>query len=426
MGLLLQTDGAYEGYTLFAPRYSTTTYLIDIKGNIVHSWKGSHIPGLGVYLLENGHLLRTANVNNSKFMNAGGGGGGVQLIDWDGIVLWDYLYSSSDYCQHHDVKMLPNGNVLIIAWEKKTPEEAVAAGSSRSEELWPDQIIEVRPDGASGGTIVWEWHLWDHLIQDYDSSKANYGVVSEHPELLDINHTPIADMSHINSIDYNPAYDQLLLSVRHYSEIWIIDHSTTTKEAAGHTGGKSGKGGDLLYRWGNPRAYGAGTESDRKFFTQHDAQWIPPGLPGAGHVLVFNNGENRPGGIYSTVEEIVLPVDEQGKYRTPNPGTPFGPSSPAWIYRAEKPENFYSLYMSGVQRLPNGNTLICEGDPGIFLEITSSSEIVWKYSNKINNPESVTLENPVPLGNDVFKIRRYGPEYPAFAGRDLRPGKTVE
>jgi hypothetical protein len=419
MGLLLRTDYAYEGYTLFAPRYNTSTYLIDINGSVIHSWKSNFTPGLGTYLLENGQLLRAANVNNSTFMNAGGGGGGVQLFDWNGTLTWDYRYSSSNYCQHHDVEILPNGNVLIIAWEKKTPAEAVAAGSSRSEEIWPDHIIEVKPEGISGGKIVWEWHVWDHLIQEYDASKANYGVVSQHPELIDINHTPITDMSHINSINYNPVLDQILLSVRHFSEIWIIDHSTTTAEAAGHTGGKSGKGGDLLYRWGNPQTYGAGTEADRKFYTQHDAQWIDEGLPGAGHILVFNNGENRPAGNYSTVEEIKLPVDAYGRYHTPKPGQSLGPAFQDWIYQADNPKDFYSLYISGVQRLPNGNTLICEGDTGTFFEVNSNSKVVWKYINHFNTQKPVTQENPVPPGNDVFKIRRYPPDYPAFVKHTL-------
>ena len=119
----------------------------------------------------------------------------------------------------------------------------------------PDHVIEVEPNGSSGGNIVWEWHVWAHLIQDYDPAKDNYGVVEDHPELIDINFMAISagkDLNHINAIDYNEEFDQILLTSAGQDEIWVIDHSTTTEESAGHTGGTSGKGGDLLYRWGNP------------------------------------------------------------------------------------------------------------------------------------------------------------------------------
>ena len=125
---------------------------------------------------------------------------------------------------------------------------------------------------------------------------------------------PNADWTHINAVAYNADLDQIVISVHAFSEIWIIDHSTTTEEAAGHTGGKRGKGGDLLYRWGNPRAYRAGTNVDQKLFVQHNAHWIPKGLPGEGHMLVFNNGNRRPDGAYSSVDEIVLPVKSDGTY----------------------------------------------------------------------------------------------------------------
>src|SRR5262249_3692287 len=123
------------------------------------------------------------------------------------------------------------------------------------------------------------------------------------------------DWTHVNAVSYNAKYDQVMISVREFNEIWILDHSTTTEQAASHTGGRSGKGGDLLYRWGNPRAYRAGSTGDQRLFAQHDAHWIPDGLPGAGHLLVFNNGGGRPDGNYSSVDEVELPTpDSQGHY----------------------------------------------------------------------------------------------------------------
>ena len=148
---------------------------------------------------------------------------------------------------------------------------------------------------------MWQWNAWDHLIQDYDASVDNYGVVADHPELLDINFIGAtgnqagrADWMHCNGIDYNAVLDQIVLSCKNMNEIYIIDHSTTTAEAAGHTGGNSGKGGDLLYRWGNPQAYDSGLSSDQQLFGQHDVQWIEEGRAGAGDLLLFNNGVGRP------------------------------------------------------------------------------------------------------------------------------------
>jgi hypothetical protein len=186
---------------------------------------------------------------------------------------------------------------------------------------------------------VWEWHVWDHLIQDFDTNQANFGVVADHPEWVDINfgRDGRADWLHANSIDYNEKFDQILFCAPWVDEIWIIDHSTTTAEAAGHTGGNSGKGGDLLYRWGNPQAYDRGTVADQRFFRQHGAHWIPEGTARWRNILVFNNGSGRPEGNYSTVEEIVPPVDLNGFYTNPPAGVAFGPVTSLWTYTATPP-----------------------------------------------------------------------------------------
>ncbi len=159
VGLFLNTDEAWEGYTLFAPMGYRDTYLIDMEGRLVHSWSSSYNPGLSTYLLENGDLLRTARVGNPTFQ-AGGAGGRVEEYDWNGSLVWEYDCSSTQVLQHHDVEMLPNGNVLIIAWQMKSYAECVEAGRNPNllsdNELWPDHIIEVEPAETSGGTIVWE------------------------------------------------------------------------------------------------------------------------------------------------------------------------------------------------------------------------------------------------------------------------------
>ncbi len=422
LGLLVNDPRASQGYTLLAPANSTNTYLIDMQGRVVQTWKSDCLPGLSTYLLENGHLLRTGQVRNPPFFG-GGAGGRIQEFTWDGKLVWDYTYVTDTQLPNHDICKLPNGNVLINLWEKKAAKDAVAAGRRPETvgqgDMLSAAILEVQPTGEKTGKVVWEWHAWDHLIQEFDDKQANHGDVAAHPERIDLNfgeatiaamvakpeelaklrsigyvgapgRKPQAaqpDWLHINSVAYNPDLDQIMLSAFEFSEIWIIDHSTTTAEAKGHKGGKYGKGGDLLYRWGNPRAYRAGGVKDQMLFSQHNAHWIPKGLPGEGHVLVFNNGMKRIGGAYSTVDEIVLPVDDKGRYESTS-GKAFGPEKAVWSYSAPKRTDFYAPFISGAQRLPNGDTLICSGTNGTVFEVAPKNEIVWKYVNpeKSNSP----------------------------------------
>jgi hypothetical protein len=423
-GLFIYDSASFTGYTLFAPTGATKTFLIDNYGRLINSWQSNYKPGASVYLLENGNLLRTAKL---------GGGGGIEEIAWDGTVVWFFDYISSEHRRHHDIEPLPNGNVLILAREFKTYSEAIAMGRNPAlldgDELWPEFIVEVNSTGPASGEIVWEWYLWDHLIQDYDSTKLNYGNVADHPELMDINFAKDgkADWIHANSVEYNPDLDQIVISNRHLNEIWIIDHSTTSEEAVGHSGGNSGKGGDILYRWGNPQAYRAGVAADQKMFGQHDAQWIKSGLMGEDNILVFNNGIDRPEGNYSSVEEIISPVDESGHYPPLSPGTAHGPAEQAWIYIAEPPESFFSGNVSGAQRLANGNTLICSGKNGRFFEITPENNIVWEYINPETDVGPVEQGEQIGSGmNSVFRCYRYAADYPGLSGRDLSPGGPIE
>jgi hypothetical protein len=416
-----------EGQILYSPMWSTTTYLIDSTGAVNHTWTSSFLPGVAVWWLGDGTILRTIRVGAGP--GTGGAGGGVQKVQWDGAVVWDFRYNSNGVLSHHDVKTLPNGNVLLIAWETKTRTEAIAQGRNPSyvsnQGMMPDHIIEVQPTGPTTGDIVWEWHVWDHLIQDYDSSKPNYGVVADHPELVDLNYltSTQTDWMHTNSIDYNPTFDQILISVHNFNEIWVIDHSTTTAEAAGHTGGNHGKGGDLLYRWGNPQAYDAGTSTDRKLFSQHDASWIKPGLPGAGDILVFNNGANRPGSHYSTVDEITPPVDDNGEYSL-EPGSAYGPTAQAWIYTASPPTSFYASHLSGAQRLTNGDTLICNGETGKIFEVTPEGTTLWQLAttNELFKIVYIPVEEPEPPHNDTIPdLDCTG----SLSWTDIQPGATV-
>ena len=436
VGLILNESESSPGYTLFNLNKGNRVYLIDNEGRLVHTWDLEGEAALAK-LAANGDLLVGLR---------GRGHSGVRIIALDGTVKWSYRLRS----WHHDFLLMPNGNVLMLARERKTAQEAVAAGIDPVcvPEIGVDfdYIVEVRPTGPAAGEVVWRWSVWDHLIQDFDPSQANYGAVAERPELIDVNFRQCEklerenrrhDWSHINSISYHPERDQILILARNLGEVWIIDHSTTIAEAAGHAGGRAGMGGDLLYRWGNPRAYRAGTPADQRLFWAHDAQWIASGLPGAGNILIFNNGDeyDEARRYYSSIEEFSPPVDGLNYRR--EPGAAYGPAEPVWRYIAEPPGSFYAQFISGVQRLPNGNTLICSGVTGAFFEVTPEGETVWKYISPVvagNTP--LRQGAPMPIreinrgvqnwANWVYRVARYTPDYPGLRALDLRPGDPIE
>lgn len=436
-GLLTNQARAFEGYTLFPS--GETTYLINMEGEVVHRWEHEDKAGNSVYLLEDGRLLRPMHVPDNEVFGAPPyGGGRLQLISWDGDVEWDYRLSTSRRYQHHDITPIPNGNVLALAWEYKSRAEALAAGRDpellEGGKLFPESLVEIKPTGPSSGEVVWEWSLWDHVVQEFDPEKANYGIVADHPELLDINRVlgKGSDWNHANGIDYNPELDQIIINMRSMSEFMVIDHSTTTEEARGHAGGKQGKGGDFLYRWGNSQAYERGGEEQRTLYVPHNPNWIRPGLSGAGDILVFNNGRDRPDGNWSSVDQLRPVMTPAGGYHLVT-GKPYGPTDLTWTYAADPKEEFYSHFISGSQRLPNGNTLICSGAKSRFFEVTLTGDIVWEYRAAFNRPDAPkslggllpegetapASDDPVMRGVGVFRATRYPPDYPGLAGKGL-------
>lgn len=363
------------GLRLFGPLASTDTWLVDTAGAIVHTWSSTFPAGTGVYVLADGTLLRAAQVGASI---PPGAGGGVQRFAFDGTLLWDYRYDGPGVLSHHDIAPLPNGNVLLTAWEDKTIAEAIAAGRDpallQGAVFRPDHLVEVQPTGPTTGAIVWEWHVWDHLVQDFDALAANYGDVHAHPELVDINYPPdpadSPDWNHGNGIDYDPVYDRIFYSTRPASEVWVIDHGTTTAEASSHQGGRWGRGGDLLYRFGNPAAYRSALP--RQLDRQHAPTVIPPGRPGAGHVLVFDNFYTPQN---SAVLEFDLPLDPTGAF-VPLPGGEPQPPAVVWTYTSP---TLFSNVMSNGERLPNGNTLISSSRQNTVFEVDANGAVVWSY-----------------------------------------------
>lgn len=427
VGIIQNGQTAYNGLTLFYPINSTETYIINNCGEVINQWTSNYTPGASAYLLENGNLLRTGKIPNSNF-NFGGVGGIIELFDWDNNLLWQFTYSSTTQTQHHDIYPLPNGNILMLAATVMTSTEAIQAGRDPNlltdSKLFNEQILELQPDGLQTN-IIWEWNIKDHLIQDIDNTKDNFGVISDNPQLLDINYlhddNPVANWLHINSIQYNENLDQIILSSRKLSEIYIIDHSTTTQEAATNIGGNYGRGGNFLYRWGNKEAYGKGSDSDQQLDSQHYPHWIPDNFTDGGKIMIFNNGNST--GI-SSVEIINPPVTTPGNYNY-NAITGFGPLVSEWIYNSPTPSDFFSAILSSAQRLPNGNTLICDGDSGYFFEIDSNNAIVWEYVNP-DSSSGILSQGTAPSGNITFRAKKFPLDYPAFIGRDLTAGNPIE
>ena len=434
VGLTVNEPGASDGYTLFAGRSHRVAYLINNAGQVVHRWDAS--VGSNNRLLENGNLMARS-------------GGIVREFDPAGNLLWSYRHPE---WAHHDFVAMPNGNVLLLVRDAKTRAEAIAAGANPAflteNGLIIDTVVEVRPSYPDQAEVVWSWSIWDHLVQDYDPAQANFGRVAEHPELVDINYTlrqgvrtESAATHHGlsgNGLDYHPELDQIIISARNMSEIWVIDHSTTTAEAAGHRGGNSGRGGDLLYRWGNPQAYRAGTFADQQLFWQHNPYWIPEGLPGAGNILIFSNGDEFEGRRldHSAIVEITPPVAGYGYARSEGAGSRYGPAQPAWTYTAANPGDFLSYRISGAQRLPNGNTLIVSGLQGVIFEVTPAGATVWRYVNPtvadgpIHQGDALTVLRR-PRGrwvwdNALYRAQRYAPDYPGLQHYDLTPQGTLE
>jgi len=241
-----------------------------------------------------------------------------------------------------------------------------------------------------------------------------------------------SDVYHVNAITYNAEMNQIAFSSPALNEIFIIDHSTTTKQAAGHTGGRWGKGGDFLYRWGNPQNYHRGDSTNRKLFGQHDVRWIEKGKPGAGNLTVFNNhppGDpdgsimNSAVNNYSTVYEITPPIDINGKYVIEK-NKSYGPEKPVWVYIAPDTLSFYSSFISGAHRMNNGNTFINEGAKGRFFEVTKEGKIVWEYLNpyrgEIRKPNGDPIP-PMPFTYIAFRSTFIPADHPALANKKLEP-----
>jgi hypothetical protein len=414
VGLLYQDNNATEGYTLFTPQKNNEVYLVNNCGEKVKQWSFAEFPGATCYLMANGNLMRA-------------GQDFVEVKDWNDNLIWSYATTANGIMQHHDIHPLPNGNVLclvndpyslaLITAEGRNP--AITASSLRLE-----KIVEIQPTGLNTGIVVWQWKFKDHLVQDFDATKLNYGVVANHPELLDLNYGNgyNSDYIHTNSIDYNAALDQILISGRHLNEVFIIDHSTTTAQAASHSGGNSNRGGDFLWRWGNPQVYDQGNNDDRKLFLQHDAKWVESGYLDDGKITVFNNGDAQSAQTFSSVV-MIQPEILGGIYTSSN--NKFNPVNYDWAWHGSiLGSTVYEDKMSGIHGLPNGNVIVSETSLGRVSEITKTGTLLWSYRNPAGGivGSAVTIypqfSNPAP-NNTFFRAEKYPASFAGFAGHDL-------
>ncbi|MBP6311934.1 MAG: aryl-sulfate sulfotransferase [Flavobacteriales bacterium] len=367
----------FDGYALYNNQNSSTAYLIDASGAIAHSWSLPSNANYAMAIKPNGNLVRGA-VNAGNQLNGAAVGGKVQEFTPAGALVWEFVYSTSNYVTHHDMCLMPNGNVLLTAWFVQTNAQLQALGYTGNSAKWPTRIIEVQQNG-SGGEVVWEWNMLDRFIQYVDASKPNYMTIAEHPERMNINVVVqggggpgggAGDWFHVNGIDYNEALDQIAFSSRFASEIFVIDHSTTTAEAAGHTGGNAGMGGDFLFRWGKPANYGT-TGTQTIAGAVHDVRWIKDGRPNAGYLQFVNNVGGPTGN--TVIDAIEPPLNGYNYDRIPN--TAFGPITYDWRHVCIA----NSAGQSASDRMPNGNIFVALSDEYMY-EVDEIGNIVWQYN----------------------------------------------
>jgi Arylsulfotransferase (ASST) len=428
-GVFYSASAFSDGYILSGAWSGKTTMLYDNKLKIVNTWDHSKLSdslnGYSSYIMPNGHLLRSAQAPTIKKgstqisppLNAAPQQGIIDEIDAQGKVVWTYQLSDSIYMLHHDFKLLPNGNILAVAFVRYSRSQFLAAGvdstllgdGQPAKVMLGEKIVEIKPDYTKGGgSIVWEWTMFDHV--------APKSQALNNPRLISgsiVKALWSGQWVHLNGIEFDSTRNLIVFTSRIFSELYVIDHSTTTEEAKGHSGGKHGMGGDILYRWGHTSNYlENGTQ---RILVLHCPTVIPNGYPGEGNIMFFHNNLNGTSGA-SEVVEITPPFDNNGKFLQPT-ATGFGPESPTWIYAPTS--NFRSDYMSSTFRLPNGNTLIHEAYPssgsanpmsagGRIREVTNEQAIIDTAS--LSNG---TTPNPGTFGTafNPAKIMYYPSSY---------------
>ncbi|RPH37798.1 aryl sulfotransferase [bacterium] len=340
----LDPDRASPGLTMFAPIGGDgTVYLIDLQGKVVHTWKMPYRPGLYGYLTERGTLFYNGRIPNDTFLGKTPFKGGV-VLEAD----WNgkVLWEVHEDGHHHDGRLLKNGNVILLC-SRELPDSIAKKiiGGRPGTEVNGKMWADYLVEMTKDGRAIWEWRSWEHL----DPAK----------EVITASQDSRAEWTHGNGLIELPNGD-LLVSFRNISTVIRIDR----------------KSGEVVWKLGAPPLSG---------------QHAPTPLPN-GNILIFDNGPHRVDETFpfSRVIEVIPSTKEV-----------------IWSFQEAIPPNFYSPRISNAQRLPNGNTLINEGQFGRFFEVTAKGEVVWEYVNPYFGPADAPARAQM---NNVFRVYRYTEE----------------
>jgi outer membrane protein assembly factor BamB len=354
---ILDIHQVEPGYVLYTPLLgdpsqgtATVTYLINVYGEVVKSWPMAVGAGQYAQLLADGTLIY-AGQSEKEIVVPPGDGGLLQIIDWDGEVLWSY---ENDFL-HHDMEMLPDGNIAALIYSL-VPDGMVAEiqGGLPGTELedgsiWGDSIIEVDPDGE----IINQIDVWQYLDPVEDPI---------HP---DINRNEWTHANSLRFVESNPitGTEAYLVSHRQISVVALVDRAT----------------GELIWKWGHD-----------DLAQQHDARMLENG-----NILIFDNGEDPKdtAGGHTVPRSRIVEVDPRTNEII---WTYASPVLTAW--------RFFSPLISGAHRTPNGNTFINEGMPGRLFEVTPEGETVWEYISPHGRPVE---GDPVLRETWIFRATKY-------------------
>lgn len=351
------SERAFQGYTLFTPQFGGgPPLLIDMEGKVVHQWR-TPLPAHYAYLLPNGNLLALCKTPGSA----------MRIRVWQlvgaGAVMeidWDgkVLWEVRDPDHHHDARLIRNGNVLMLCIEEVPPDLAAKVrGGLPGSEHGGVMYSDKVVEMTKEGAVVWEWHAWQHLDPEVDRITPQDWR---------------EEWTHANAVEELPEGD-ILVSFRNISTIAIIERRT----------------GKIRWRLG-----------PEVLAQQHHPTLLPNG-----NILVFDNGTHRVNNPFTFSR--VLEIDPATKRIV-------------WSYQDQPIFNFYSPYESSAQRLPNGNTFICEGVFGRLFEVTPEGQVVWEYINPYFGEVALLGEN-----NWLYRAFRYSREdIERASGGRIRPHKA--